>query len=96
MTRFIDKLVRFYAEGMSFFDLETKMYPPGTTPSYYRRGCNGGPPGGRWSLVANLKRHGLRVDHSSGRDRRVYGIILDPKYPAKKKGKHSSLPEGSK
>jgi hypothetical protein len=69
---FDTRFKQYYESGMSFHDLEIKMYPSNAYPRYWNYASNGGPPGGRMSFTAALKRRGLQI-FGYGSTKKVYG-----------------------
>jgi len=72
---FADRLAAVYQNRMSFFELEMELYPEAAYPRYWKRGGNGGPPGGRMSLVAALTRRGILIDRNADGTRTCHGNL---------------------
>jgi hypothetical protein len=71
------RLRRHYRPGILFHDLEFSMYPSDDYPKYWNYASNGGPPGGRMSFSAALKRRGLSIVGTGGR-KNVYNELPTP------------------
>lgn len=62
MKTFDERLQHCFHQGISHGDLENAMYPHEQHPRYWKHASQGGPPGGRMSFHAALRRRGYWIE----------------------------------